>query len=259
MIRDVLWGAPDEQTPIDVHEVEIPIADGLDGAEGLRIAVVSDLHFGRIVSAGFAARVVRITNELQPDIIVLLGDMIDRNQRHIGPCAEILADLRAPAGVFGCLGNHDHRAGGRHATEAFAAAGVDMLNNEHRRVRHGSVELIIAGVDDATTDRSDPAAATAGVDGRAPVILLSHNPDAADDLGGVERIDLMLCGHTHGGQIRLFGRAPITGIRNRAYACGLAHGPRCPVYTSRGLGFTRLPLRVDCRPELPVIRLVAAR
>ena len=94
------------------------------------------------------------------------------------------------------------------------------------------------------------------MDESVPRLLLSHNPDYAEALGESPRVDLMLCGHTHGGQFRLPFIGPLrVPIRHRKYAAGLAQGPRCPVYTSVGLGMVGMRCRFYCRPELPVITL----
>ena len=251
---DVLWGRPDKNTPIDVHEVPIVIDDLSAGLEGLRIAAISDLHFGRYVFDEFAARVVELTNRARPDIICILGDMVNNRPMQYAKCANFLCDLRAPLGIFGCLGNHDHYAGPRTAVREFGRAGIEILRNQSRRIAVDGAELTIAGLDDLECGLPDPAAALAGADADTPTVCMSHNPDMAEHLPD-RRVDLLLCGHTHGGQIVYNGRPVITRIQNRQYASGLARGPRCWVYTTRGVGVVGLPLRINCRPEIPIIRL----
>lgn len=257
--RDWLLGRPDEHTPIDVHEVPIPILALPAGLEGLRIAVVSDLHFGRFVREAYTQHVIRLTHQQRPDLIVLPGDIINHLGQHARPCAAVLRQLHAPLGVLACLGNHDHFAGWRTVTHAMREAGVDVLQNEHRRLRTASgAELIVAGVDDWKHGKPDLDAAFTGVDGQLPVILLAHNPDQAENISGGYRIDLTICGHTHGGQITLLGRPMVTRVRHRKYWRGLVQGPHGLVYTSRGVGMVGLPVRVGSRPEIPILRLQRA-
>jgi predicted MPP superfamily phosphohydrolase len=122
--------------------------------------------------------------------------------------------------------------------------------------------LCIAGVGDLWEDKCIYKDALGGVPGGMPRILLSHNPDVAEEPAFLEsglRVDLMLCGHTHGGQVCLpFVGAPVTNSRlGQKYARGLVNGPVCPVFVSRGLGMTAMPVRLGARPEVAVIELRA--
>jgi len=259
MSFEILWGQPNGDTPIDVHEVPIPIAGLPPALAGFRLAVISDLHYGQLVDAAYARRVVDVVNAQQPDVIVLLGDLIDRARHQLAQCARIVAALRARAAVVGCLGNHECFTDADAAARHYRAVGINILINAHTRLAVDGADLILAGLDDRNCGRPDPAAALAGVDGHDPVIVLCHNPDQAEHLQAAGRIDLMLSGHTHGGQIAPWGVPIVTQTRYRKYISGLNIGPRCPVYTTRGVGVTRLPLRVCCRPEIPIIRLIAGR
>ena len=260
MSFEVLWGRPDGATPIDVHDVPVPIAGLAAGLDGFRLAVLSDLHFGRFVRDGYARRVVGLINAERPDAILTLGDLVSSRYSRTESCAEVLAELRAPRGVLGCLGNHEYYVGARFTAESFRRAGIDVLVNAHRRLRAaGGAELVVAGLDDHRRGRPDERKALAGVDADLPVILMCHNPDRAEMLPDGIRVDLMLSGHTHGGQIVVSHRPVFTRIKCRKYSSGLAQGPRCQVYTSRGVGMVALPLRINCRPEIPVIRLVRGK
>jgi len=258
MSFEILWGQPNERTPIDVHEVPISIADLAAPLEGFRLAVVSDLHYGRLVDTVYARRVVETVNAQEPDAVAVLGDLIDLSRRHLERCARIAAGLRGRFGVFACMGNHEYLTDGEAAAREYRRAGLDLLVNDHRRVTIDGADLVLVGLDDLREGRPDPVAAAEGVDGRWAVIVLAHNPDHAEHLDGIGRVDLMLSGHTHGGQISPWGRPIVTQTRYRRYARGLSAGPRCPVYTTRGVGVTRLPIRICCRPEIPIIRLTAA-
>jgi len=130
------------------------------------------------------------------------------------------------------------------------------VDNTHVLLHRGGDRLAIAGVGDLWADRQDLAAALAGVPEGAARVLLCHNPDYADHMPPRPRVDLMLAGHTHGGQVKI----PFAGrwrlpIVNKLYAAGIVPGPHCPVYVSVGIGMVSLPLRFNCRPELPIVTL----
>jgi len=230
---------------------------GLGAAwEGVRIAHLSDLHAGRICGIEYLRRVAAAANAASPDVIVLTGDHVSRADALTPALIELLAGLSAPEGKFAVLGNHDHACGAEAVCRALEQAGIDVLTNAHRILARRGQPLCIAGVDDCRTGRPDLAAALAGVDERVPRVLLAHNPDYAEAMPARPRVDLMLCGHTHGGQIRLpFGPAPMAAVRHKRYTEGLVRGPRCNVYVSRGIGMVYLPVRFNCRPELPILTL----
>ncbi|NLF30292.1 MAG: metallophosphoesterase [Planctomycetes bacterium] len=255
MSVELAWGRPNERTPLDLTDVPIAIGDLPPALEGFRLAVVSDVHYGRLVDDAFVRHLAALVNGQAPDAIVIAGDFIDRSRRQFEGCVDLLRAFRAPAGVFGVLGNHEHRLGARRALEAYTAGGVDMLVNAHRVIGRDSAAITLAGLDDWIEGRSDPAGALAGSDSRRPVVVVSHCPDAAEALDGVARADLVVSRHTHGGQITLFGWPVMTQIRYRRYTRGLAVGPRGWVYTSRGAGVTRIPIRLGARAEVPMIRL----
>lgn len=237
----------------------------------LRVAFLTDLHYGLYVFAPQVRAWVDAANAERPDLILMGGDFLDiRSDADPAPLLAELARLRAPLGVFGVWGNHDYdsfgrgdtRRGGRarpdwarrraSLTDAFARAGVPILLNAGRAVRD---DLWVGGVDDFWQDDTDPAAALAGAGERA-TLLLSHNPDLLPDLPGP--VDLVLCGHTHGGQVRLpFVGAPVVPSRyGQRYAMGWVRGAYgTPAYVSRGLGTSGIPFRNLCEPELTLLTL----
>jgi uncharacterized protein len=226
--------------------------------DGVRIAQLSDIHVGRLVSLEDARDAVDLANSLEPDVIVLTGDYVSRADAITRALVEVFRNLRAPEGVFAVLGNHDYWIHRDQMIRTIEQAGIDMLVNEHRILRRGRAELCLAGVDDYWSEDPGPdlAAALAGVPESACRILLAHNPDYVEDLTGTPRVDLALSGHTHGGQVNLpLLGPPVLPIRHRKYAAGLVAGPHCPVYVSRGLGMVEVPVRLNCRPELPLLTL----
>jgi len=241
---------------IEVTNPEVNLAKLPEAWDGLRMAHLTDLHVGRLIGVDYVRRVVKKTNAEHPDVVVLTGDYVSCGSAINDELAAVLAELRAPGGLFGVLGNHDHWTDASRMQEVLEAAGVTMLTNTHRILDRDGSKLCLAGVGDLWCDRQFLGEALAGVDVNIPRILLCHNPDYSDRMPATPRVDLMLSGHTHGGQVNLplFGR-PRLPIGNPAYSAGLASGPRCPVYTSVGLGMVGVPVRFRCRPEVAIVTL----
>ena len=231
--------------------------EGLPRAwEGVRISLLTDIHLGPWVDLDHVAKAVAMSNDARPDIIALTGDFISRPRAVSPDFAAALKQLRASEGKFAVLGNHDYWHDPAGVTSMLRSAGITLLTNTRRTLERSGQRLCLAGVDDLWAGRPDLNAALDGADGQVPRVLLCHNPDYAERMPSAPRVDLMLCGHTHGGQVRLplVGR-PWLPIRNGKYAAGLTRGPHCRVYTSCGLGMVGLPIRLGCRPELPLITL----
>jgi predicted MPP superfamily phosphohydrolase len=218
--------------------------------DGLSITHLSDLHFtGRVCKAWFE-EVVRLANELQSDLVAITGDLVD-TPRCIDWLPDTLGRLRAPHGVYFVLGNHDLRAGARQVRESLAECGLIDLSGRWLRQVIRDQGVILAGNElpwfKPAADLSDCPENEGDGDFR---ILLSHSPD---QFSWAQRrnIDLMLAGHTHGGQIRFPGIGPILapsryGVR---YAAGTFHLPPVVMHVSRGLSGLQ-PLRFNCPPEL---------
>ena len=239
--------------------------------DGLRILQLTDIHHGPWTTLGRVRRIVELANSLDADLIALTGDYIQRHKDYAPPVAAALAGLRAKIGVVGVLGNHDWWLDGPLCRRELIGAGVRMIDNDRvfitpRRTLAARDEpggLCVAGVGDLITHVQDYHRALGGVPGGVPRLLLSHNPDVAEEPGlrySGARVDLMLSGHTHGGQVTIPGVGPVLTMSRygRKYARGLVAGPVCPVYVSRGLGMAMLPLRFGSTPEVAVIELVAA-
>lgn len=248
-----------EITRCDVH---IP---GLDPSfEGFTIGLLSDIHSSAFMQRPEMERYAEAMNGLGADAIVVTGDFVNSTLDEVYPLAEAFSALRAPHGVYGVLGNHDFFT--RHVdlvAREIDDCGVTLLRNDHALIRKDGGSLAILGVDDVgRPDQATSAIAAAGrgVTERTPRILLCHRPyflkEAAE--GGV---DLVLSGHTHGGQVS-FGNlggthVALASLASR-YVWGLyeEHGAR--MYVNRGIGTVGLPIRINCPPELTVIRLTGA-
>ncbi|MEJ2358658.1 MAG: metallophosphoesterase [Deinococcales bacterium] len=220
----------------------------------LRLTLLADLHFGPFIGAGSVAAWVAASNAARPDLVLLDGDLVDRRAGDVAPLLRELAGLRASLGTYAVWGNHDHVRFGD--LSGFAAdlrsVGVEVLVNRGVAVRRA---LYLAGIDDLRRGRPDLAAALAGRPEGAATLLLSHNPDVLPEVP--LDVGLTLCGHTHGGQVRLpFVGALVTSSRyGQRFAQGWVEGP-ARGYVTHGLGVSLLPIRVDCPAELTVLDLL---
>jgi predicted MPP superfamily phosphohydrolase len=215
---------------------------------GLRVAVLTDTHFGPIDRARWSARVVEVVNGLRPDLVVHLGDLADGPVARRAPQVAPLGDVRAPEGRYYVPGNHEHYGGAAQWVEHMRGLGWQPLVNEHRTIGDG---LVLAGVDDPT-GAPDLAAALAGADPATPVLLLAHQPSQVT-AAAAAGVALQLSGHTHGGQIWPFHLLVRT---NQPVLAGLSrHGARTQLYVSRGTGFWGPPLRVFAPSEITLLTL----
>ncbi|MGO8721095.1 MAG: metallophosphoesterase [Acidobacteriaceae bacterium] len=233
--------------------------------DGLRIAQISDFHYEQYTEPYFIRQVVEQVNRLAPDLVLLTGDYVSEGPMPYAygakssyPCAKILAGIRCPQ-RWCVLGNHDARVGPKIVTDALETHGLPVLANQNVPFERNGARIWIAGVKDIGL--SDPdlhLAAPRGLQAvHEPVILLAHEPDYADEVVKHGGIDLMLSGHSHGGQVRL----PLVGALytpplGRKYVEGLFHlGNGLQLYVNRGLGAVGVPVRFDCRPELTLLTL----
>lgn len=255
-----------------VERYTVPVRGLARALDGMRLVQISDTHLGPHVPPEFIAKVVERSILLTPDLFVLTGDYVHRGTG----CNGLIADLLRPLvetgrPVLGVLGNHDWYGDGRDVARCLEDVGVRMIDNArvyfNADTRHVSTEpteacVCVAGLGDMSGDRMEIDAALGGVPEGIPRLVLEHQPDAAEtpEIVHGPRIDLMLSGHTHGGQVRLpLIGAPVTMSRyGQKYARGLAQGPAFPVVVSRGIGMSFLPVRIGVPPEIVEVTLRAA-
>jgi predicted MPP superfamily phosphohydrolase len=238
--------------------------------DGFRIAQLSDIHMGPFTSGDYIRRCVEITNSLKPDLIVLTGDYIAWDPSLEREVVRELAALRAPLGVFGCLGNHEQESETEeYVSGLFTAQGIRILRQEQTPIRLGADELNLIGIDCPRTHSEQDGEEEYRRDVNRRLhkqlmipgtvnVLLSHEPsgfvfDRAADLG----IDLMLSGHTHGGQLALgfFRRGVnLSGLLYR-YTSGWYEQRSTKLYVNRGIGTTGFPIRLGARPEITILQL----
>lgn len=228
--------------------------------EGLRVGLLSDLHAGSTTPDSVIRRAVRALVEEDPDLVAVTGDLVDRDPDLLPAMADLLAGLRPPLGIYTVPGNHDHLAGIFQWRAALARHPHlrDVTNHSVLLHRAGAC-LCIAGLDD---DREGhPELRLPPVAHRDLTILLAHSPDQAERLRRDEDcVDLVLSGHTHGGQIRLPGlKAPVNSAeRDDLYEAGVRRRPWTQVYTTRGVGNAGIPARLFSRPEVSLLTLTSA-
>ena len=248
-----------------VRRLELALPRWPAGLDGLRLALVSDLHAGGPqVQPEHVARVVERTLREKPDLIAVLGDVIDvkvHGGAYVSPDAigRELAKLRAPLGVFAVMGNHDWHSGeGLGVLRALREAGLTVLENAASPVVSGDTTLQVAGVADAHTRLADVYATLRDVPAGDPVLLLSHNPDVFPQVP--PRVALTVSGHTHGGQvdIPLVRRLMIPSRFGDRYAHGHKVEGGRHLYVTSGVGTSRWPIRLRRPPEIVVLTLRAA-
>jgi predicted MPP superfamily phosphohydrolase len=239
-----------------ISETDVFIRDLPERFENFRITQLTDIHHSRILGIEEVRRVVEIAQGTKPDMFVLTGDYTTSYRRFIEPCAEALAPLSAPEGVWAVLGNHDHYTDPELTTRALERRHITVLDNFHTTLRRGPDSLQLSGIDDWTWNAVDWKRAFDGLNPNAPTVLLSHQPSVLD-LEQTRNVSLILSGHTHGGQLRL----PVVGAPARfatndlKYDRGLFQRGETQLYVSSGTGVIGLPLRLGVRPEIAVLRL----
>jgi uncharacterized protein len=226
--------------------------------EGLRIALLTDLHAGEGTPMSVIRRACRLAMRESPDLIAITGDLAADSAQGFDHVLRELEGLSAPLGVYAVPGNHDHAVGiKRWFRDVGGHPAIHDLTNDVVMVRRDGARLCVAGVDDLSQGQPS-LRELPPPDARDVTILLAHDPDQAERARRrYDAIDLVLSGHTHGGQVRL----PFAGaIRNPSdrYEEGLRRRPWTQVYVSRGVGTVHIPARFLCRPEVSILELTSS-
>ncbi len=236
-----------------LRQIRIPLPGLSPHLDGFRLALLTDLHRSEWVSQEQIARAVDLAAGTEPDLILLGGDYVTGSADFAHSCAGELGRLQAPAGVYACLGNHDHWTDPEAVAGALVGVGVRVLRNEGMEVAPG---LWLAAVDDVWEEQADLDAALEGAPPEATVVLLAHEPDFADMAAADGRVALQLSGHSHGGQVRLpLLGPPVLPYLARRYPVGLYRIGGMRLYVSTGVGLISPPVRFNCRPEVVVVCL----
>ncbi|MFV0536090.1 MAG: metallophosphoesterase [Dysgonomonas sp.] len=234
-----------------------------DTFDGKRIIFISDIHAGKYFTREDVAKLVKRINERNPDIILLGGDNTYKNATYSVPFFEEIAKLKSKYGVFSVLGNHDYWEDPELIQQGLINCGFNICDNQSYWIKEGNDSIKIGGVGDLWEDVQIIENTTKDVEQNDFCILLSHNPDYMELLN-TDRVDLMLSGHTHGGQITFFGLyAPImpsTGHpeymqTGQKYRYGWKEKNNTKLYVTTGIGMGKFPFRFFAQPEIVEITL----
>jgi hypothetical protein len=239
------------------REVRVPgLAPELDG---LRIAHLSDLHVGMLTPKAWAQAWSRAANGLKPDVAVVTGDMVTSGVDFHDDIADALGELRAALGVYSSMGNHDYFGEGEPLISLLEGRGIRVLRNDGLVIERGGGKLWLAAIDDTWTRRDDLELALRDRPEGMTTVLLAHDParfDQAADAG----VELVLSGHTHGGQVAVPFLAKTLSLSSLAhpYNLGFYRRGRSTLYVHPGLGTTGPPIRLGAAPEVTLLVLRAA-
>ncbi len=254
-----------------VEHFQLPLEGLSRSISDLSIVQLTDIHVGPFLPPNELSEYVEVVNRLRPDLIVITGDFVTSKRSEAAPCVKSLAGLRAPHGIFACLGNHDVFSGAEgELTRSLNESGIRVLRNDATSIRVGNTAINILGIDDLIEGSPDLCRAVKianGTEGEVS-LLLSHRPEifpSAADKG----VDIVLSGHYHGGQIKLLPDSrglSIAGLLT-PYPEGIFHLPRqrresadrskgAVLFVGRGIGVTALPIRVNCPPQIAHLKLI---
>lgn len=244
----------------EIRETELSVAGLPKDLDGLRMAQISDVHYGPYLGKKELERIVAMANELRPQITFLTGDFITRQGDPLEECLDILSNLKADSGLWGCLGNHEDFAKCGARTKRYAASkGIEILRQESRELRFGQAAINLVGVDYQWTSREYLPNAADLVRPDTMNLLLSHNPDVfpkAAEIG----YDITLAGHTHGGQItvEIVEQTLNPGRFFTPFVVGRYKIADKLAYVTRGVGTVNMPMRIGARPEVSSLILRSA-
>ncbi len=249
-----------EKNECDITSAEFAFPHLPPQLDGFTIALISDVHSSIFMSKEEMDKYAQVVNSLNADLIVVPGDFVTSNYNEVFPFVEAFNILRAPYGVYGVLGNHDFYAGAETVAKEVDACGIKMLRNDKVVIEKDGGRFYLLGVDDVAFNNRAPIKLDDAI-GYSPLdipkILLSHRPYYLDQ-AAEKNIDLVLSGHTHGGQVVMgkFGSIVMAPASLASkYVWGKYRMNNTHMYISRGIGTVGLPIRINCPPEITKITL----
>ncbi len=259
----VSYGALRTTYSISVHKAFVNLQSLPPKFEKFKIVHISDIHSGSFRSDEFIAEAIEIINNLDADIIAITGDFVNYHYQEYDLISRTVTEMKSKYGNFGCLGNHDHFMS-RNDTELLIKriedSGISLLINSNQAISIGEQKIFIAGVDNSGYGQSyaDFDKALNNINDNDTAILLCHDPNNWDEsVVGKQNVDLMLSGHTHGGQagINVFGKIITPAMFYYEQFAGLYKQNEQYLYVNRGLGNSGIPIRVGVEPEITLIEL----
>jgi hypothetical protein len=263
VITALVWGFAIEPATLRVKADTLHLRHWPQPQAGLRIALFADLHPGApFINEDKIRAVVAMTNATHPDLIAIAGDIFHQNVmggRTITPeaTARILSHLRAPLGVYAVMGNHDHALDTVYLGAQLHAAGIHVIDERAVRIHSGRFQFWMVGFGDLTTGMPNVSLTLSGVTDDAPIIALTHNPDLFPAIPA--RVNLVLAGHMHGGQVWIPGIGRPVFWRPDFYHHGrysVGHVvEQTDLFVTTGIGTSHLPVRFLVPPEISLLTL----
>ena len=251
-----------EARVVRVERTELPNAAIPAEFDGMKVLFVADIHAGPYMSKNHLDRLVERINAEEPDVVLLGGDYVGGKMHGAQIFYPAISKVEAPEGVFAVMGNHDAWEGEAEAHTGMAEAGITLLENDAVRLERDGSGIWVGGLEDAYTGTPDATATAESITPEDFAVLVSHNPDVfADQLEPTKEYwDLALAGHTHGGQVSLFGMiSPFSPSKHGGrYLHGWKNEWDTAILVSNGIGTVTAPIRLFTRPEMHVITLRAS-
>jgi predicted MPP superfamily phosphohydrolase len=249
LIGTSTYGFAYERHALGVTRADVPVTGLPDALSGLTIGLITDIHRSRWVSDDDVQQAVALVNAAKPDLVVLGGDYVTWGEReYVKPAAESLRGLTAPHGVFAILGNHDDD---HDMPAALSAQGFTVLRDARTAISIRNENINMVGIR-YWTRRINDVAAPAKMP-RGTTLLLAHDPRRLQEAAALQ-IPLVLSGHTHGGQVVLPGIGAVAAQKFPVVQ-GIGRQGNSTVFVSRGVGTVYVPLRVNCPPEVAILKL----
>jgi len=242
---------------IKINEFDFTSTQIPNNFNKIKIVFVSDIHHGPFFSIERVSKLVNSINEIKPDIVIFGGDYVHRDVKYIKPVFLELSRVKTKLGKYGVLGNHDYWEDYKETEKCMKIANIHNIENNSFWIKQNQDSIKIGGVGDLWENNQIIDSTIRDINKSNFCILVSHNPDYCEQIT-TDKIDLMLSGHTHGGQVSIFGfYSPILPSKfGQKYCYGLKKMDKLCIYITSGIGTITPPVRFFMRPEIVVINLI---